>query len=252
MNKSVFKKIKGAKVILKNTYYARHYYHDKLKEDLILLESKNGSDLAGNIFHILKALSPEEYKDYKVCLIVTKEKKADLQQKIEQNQLRPVEYVYLHSKRYYQVVSTAKYIFTDTSMERVYVKKEGQIITNTWHGTPLKNMGQDVENRIYAMGNVQRNLLMADYLVYPNDFMREKMVSAYGLESLYQGTVLCEGYPRNSVFFDANAGSHIRKELGLEGKTLTWDTDDDGNWSENVKGVDDYLVSIRKPKFREI
>ena len=40
MNKSVFKKIKGAKVILKNTYYARHYYHDKLKEDLEKVKSE--------------------------------------------------------------------------------------------------------------------------------------------------------------------------------------------------------------------
>ena len=220
MSKSIVKKIKGAKVILNNTYYAKHYYKDKLDQHLILLESKNGTDLSGNIFHILRALSSEAYADYKVCLIVTKDKKAKLQEKIERNHLRSVEYVYLHSKRYYQVISTAKFLFTDTSMERVYVKKEGQIITNTWHGTPLKNMGQDVENRIYAMGNVQRNLLMADYLIYPNDFMREKMVSAYGLDSLYQGTVLCEGYPRNSVFFDENAGSNIRKELGLEGKKV--------------------------------
>ena len=34
MNKSVFKKIKGAKGILKNTYYVKHYYRDKLKENL--------------------------------------------------------------------------------------------------------------------------------------------------------------------------------------------------------------------------
>lgn len=220
MKNVVKNKINGFKTIMKNTYYAKYYYNAKLKDNLILLESKNGSDLAGNIFHILKALSTEDYKDYKVCLVVSKDKKKVLKDKIEKNHLRHVEYVYLNSRRYYQVISTAKYIFTDTSMERVYVKKEGQIITNTWHGTPLKYMGQDVEDRIYAMGNVQRNLLMADYLVYPNDFMREKMVSAYGLEDLYQGTILCEGYPRNSVFFDANAGSNIRGELGLEGKKV--------------------------------
>ena len=220
MKNVVKNKINGFKTIMKNTYYAKYYYNAKLKDNLILLESKNGSDLAGNIFHILKALSTEDYKDYKVCLVVSRDKKKVLKDKIEKNHLRHVEYVYLNSRRYYQVISTAKYILTDTSMERVYVKKEGQIITNTWHGTPLKYMGQDVEDRIYAMGNVQRNLLMADYLVYPNDFMREKMVSAYGLEDLYQGTILCEGYPRNSVFFDANEGSNIRGELGLEGKKV--------------------------------
>ena len=57
---------------------------------------------------------------------------------------------------------------------------------------------------------------------------------------------------RNNIKRGCNKLAEICKELGLEGKTLTWDTDDDGNWSENVKGVDDYLVSISKSKFREI
>lgn len=217
MKKNLQKRVKN---IIRNTYYAKHYYHDKLDDKAILLESKNGSDLAGNIFHILKELSKDDYKNYKVYLVVVANKKQALQEKVKTNHLRDVTYITLLSKEYFKVISHAKYIFTDTSMERVYIKKEGQIITNTWHGTPLKMMGKHVENRIYAMGNVQRNLLMADYLVYPNDFMREKMVDAYGLQDLYTGTILCEGYPRNSVFFDKNIGQDIKKELGLEDKEV--------------------------------
>lgn len=215
--KTNYKKVKN---LMLNSYYMRQYYNKKIQKNVILLESKNGSDLAGNIFHILKELSTEEYKNYKVYLIVNKAKKDMIHELIQKNGLRQVEYVYINSKQYFRILSTAKYIFTDTSMERVFIKKEGQIITNTWHGTPLKKMGKDVVDRIYAMGNVQRNLLMADYLIYPNDFMREKMVEAYGLQDLYQGKILCEGYPRNSVFFDPSIGSDIRKELGLEGKKM--------------------------------
>ncbi len=203
-----------------NSYYVRHFEKDPLDEKLIMLESKNGGDLAGNIFHILKALSDPAYTDYRVCLIVRKDKRKDLEAMVKDNHLRAVTYVTLHSRKYYRIIARAKYIFTDTSLERVYIKKPGQIITNTWHGTPLKKMGRHVDDRIYAMGNVQKNLLMADYLIYPNDFMRERMVEAYGLQDLYEGTVLCEGYPRNSVFFDKNAGSGIREELGLEGKKV--------------------------------
>lgn len=217
MKKNLRKRVKN---IIRNTYYAKHYYHDKLNDKAILLESKNGSDLAGNIFHILKELSKKEYKDYTIYLVVTDNKKQALHEKIKSNKLRDVIYITIHSNEYYTALSRAKYIFTDTSLERIYIKKEGQIITNTWHGTPLKMMGKHVENRIYAMGNVQRNLLMSDYLVYPNDFMREKMVEAYGLQELYQGTILCEGYPRNSVFFDENVGLDIKKELGLDGKEV--------------------------------
>ena len=57
---------------------------------------------------------------------------------------------------------------------------------------------------------------------------------------------------RDNINRGCNKLAEICKELGLQGKTLTWDTDTDGNWAENVKGVDDYLVSISKSKFREI
>ena len=40
----------------------------------------------------------------------------------------------------------------------------------------------------------------------------------------------------------------ICKSLNIEGKILTWDTDDDGDWAENTKGVDDYLFSLEKNK----
>lgn len=208
------------KAIFRNTYYFHYYYKKKLYDNVILLESKNGSDLAGNIFHILEELTSGDYQDYKICLSCLKRKKADIRGQLELYGIKNVKMIRTNSYRYYKYLAMAKYLFTDTSFQRNYIKKEGQIITNTWHGTPLKKMGRDVLNRVYAMGNVQRNLLAADYLVYPNDYMKEKMVQAYELTQLYQGTILCEGYPRNSVFFDKNAGQHIRKELGLEGKQV--------------------------------
>ena len=36
----------------------------------------------------------------------------------------------------------------------------------------------------------------------------------------------------------------ICRTLKLQGKTLTWDMDEDGDWAEHVKGVDDYLLSL--------
>lgn len=50
---------------------------------------------------------------------------------------------------------------------------------------------------------------------------------------------------RDNISRGCNKLAEICKELGLQGKTLTWDTDTDGNWAENVKGVDDYLVALQ-------
>lgn len=207
--------------LTRNSNYYRYHYHTELKDNLILIESKKGADLAGNMFAILRELLEEEYAGYVIYLSYLYKKDRDyILGMLEHYNLTGVNLVQVKTRKYYKIISTAKYLFTDTSFMLSFVKREGQIITNTWHGTPLKYMGKDVKNRIYAIGNVQRNLMCADYLVYPNEFMKEKMTRAYFLDNLYSGTVLNEGYPRNSCFFDPEVGQNIRTHLGLEGKKV--------------------------------
>lgn len=211
---------KKAKVIILNSYYSFYYYKIRLNKKLILMESKNGGDLAGNMFHILLELSKPEYKEYTVYLSVLESKQVSIQNQLNKYGMGNIRIIRTNSCHYYKYLATAKYLFTDTSFNRSYVKKEGQVITNTWHGTPLKKMGRDIEDRAYGIGNVQRNLLFADYLVYPNEYMKEKMIEAYMLNELYEGTILNEGYPRNSVFFHKELGQDIKRELGLEDKQV--------------------------------
>lgn len=203
-----------------NSRYYRKYYHLPLQEKHILVESKSGGDLAGNMFAILCELAKPEYADYVIHLVYAEKKRDVIFGLLDRYGITGIKLIQFKSKQYYKVLATAKYLFTDTSFLRSYVKRDGQVITNTWHGTPLKYMGVDVKDRIYAMGNVQRNLLYADYLIYPNEYMKEKMVSSYLLTNLYQGTILNEGYPRNSCFFDPEYGRRIRSELGLENKLV--------------------------------
>lgn len=40
--------------------------------------------------------------------------------------------------------------------------------------------------------------------------------------------------------------AEICRELELSAKALTWDTDEDGDWAEHVKGVDDYLYDLKQ------
>ena len=41
---------------------------------------------------------------------------------------------------------TAKYLFNDTSFLWYFVKKEGQVYFNTWHGTPFKTLGKSIKD----------------------------------------------------------------------------------------------------------
>ena len=204
---------------IRGSYY-RNYKRASLKDHYILVESKNGDDIAGNMFSILSELTNQEYQSFHIFLAAKLEKMEQFQELLANNGITNVKIIESGTRKYYKLLATAKYIFLDTSLNRDYMKKDGQIITNTWHGTPLKLMGMQVKDRAYAMGNVQRNLQMADYLVYPNRLMKDIMFKAYCLDNLYQGTVLMSGYPRNSIFFDQKAADSVRKEIGYEDKKL--------------------------------
>ena len=107
---------------------------------------------------------------------------------------------------YYRMLSRAKYLINDSTFPGRFIKKDGQIYLNVWHGTPLKCMGRDNVEERYSMGNVMRNLLMSDYLLFSNVFMEEKMRGAYMLDNLYKGQYIHECYPRNEIFFHPEKG----------------------------------------------
>lgn len=194
--------------------------HGTLKEDCVLLESKNGNDLAGNLFRILKELTTEEYKELKIYLSVRKRSESAIKKLTDACGIYGYQMVRYGSRKYFQLLATAKYLVEDTTFPDKFIKREDQIYLNTWHGTPWKMMGKDEEVGAYAIGNVQKNFLYADYLLYPNEYMKKIMFKAYMLEDLYRGTVLYEGYPRNSIFFDKEQYRAMRETLGIADKQV--------------------------------
>lgn len=217
------------KVRLKLRDLKKHFtleqYYGKLDcipidERSILIESKKGVDLAGNMKAILKELKAPEYGNYQIYVTAKKHLHNKIQTLIEQTGTKNVQIVHMGSKKYYQILSKAKYLFFDTSSVMPYIKKPGQIIINTWHGTPLKKMGKYLPTKANPFGNVQRNLLMADYLVYPNERMRKIMFDAYYLDKAFKGKALMTGYPRNEIFFDAEKARADREKLKESAKKV--------------------------------
>jgi len=201
-------------------YYGKHQ-KSKLNKNLVFLESRNGSDMAGNILYIARELSTNPaYKKLKLCVPAKPHMAGSIKFLLDKYGIKNVKFLREESLHYYKYLSKAKYLVTDTSFPRRFIKKEGQIILNTWHGTPLKNMGRHVKNEVYNMGNVSRNLIFSDYLVFPNEYMKEKMVTAYDLQNLCNATILNEGYPRNSVFFNDDRRAELRKYFSVDDKQV--------------------------------
>lgn len=236
--------------------YTHYYYSNSLHHNYIFIESKNSADLGPNMLYILKELQNSEYSNYRLFLSVVDNKREYISELLRTYHISNVKLIRASSRKYYKYLAISKYLFTDTTFSLAFIKKEGQVIVNTWHGTPLKCMGREVLDRAYAIGNVQRTLLYSDYLVYPNVYMKEKMVDSYMLQGLYQGMILCEGYPRNSVFYQPEAGMQIRKELGLEHKQVimympTWRGTITNKNTEHLLAMTEYYLLPLDEKLTE-
>ncbi|MDQ1607178.1 MAG: CDP-glycerol glycerophosphotransferase [Microbacteriaceae bacterium] len=133
-----------------------------------------------------------------------------------------VRFVRAGSVAYHRALATSGYLVNNATFPPEFGKRPGQVYLNTWHGTPLKRMGYDIEDGVLATANTIRNFLSADYLLAANSFMTEQMYgSAYKLNGVFGGTVIEEGYPRiDRQFLDAAGGSAVRDRLEASGLQL--------------------------------
>ncbi len=203
-----------------SVYYTERYERMRVEEKHILLESKHGEDIGGNIFALLMELQRENYRAFRIFLALEKDLIPKFQELLAGYHINNVTMIEIRSRAYLKALAASKYLITDTSFPPYFIKKQAQVYLNTWHGTPLKAMGRSVPQREYALGNVQRNFLIADYLLYQNEFSKDVFLEDYMIKDLYPGRRLLTGYPRNSVFFQKDRYSQIRREGGLDGRQV--------------------------------
>ncbi|WP_374010018.1 CDP-glycerol glycerophosphotransferase family protein [Leifsonia sp. LS-T14] len=126
-----------------------------------------------------------------------------------------VSFVRYGSAAYYRALATSQYLVNNATFPPDFAKRPGQVYLNTWHGTPLKRMGYDIEDGALATANILRNFVQADYLLSANPFMSEQMYeTGYKLSGVYRGTLVEEGYPRiDRQFLDDRGRETVRRRL---------------------------------------
>lgn len=222
--------IKKIKRLFKNIFnpywrakceYIKYVDDMPIDDKLILLESQHGKEFNGNIFSMIKYLcSAEEYKDYTICLSCTKSSREAFEKKAKQYGIKNLTFLTLSTKEYFKVLASAKYLINDNTFLPFLIKKEGQIYLNTWHGTPLKSLGRKIKNDAVNIGNPQRNFVIADWLLYPNDYTKKHIIEDYMIENISNSKIVMGGYPRNDIFFDDKRRNELRHSLGLEEKKV--------------------------------
>lgn len=200
--------------------YARKHY--RLREDAVFIDSHASSDLGGNLYYIARQIVSGRYGKFKLYISVR-----DLEHLPQNVQLLQREFpsagiklIIQESRAKYYALAVSKYLFTDVQLSRFYVKRPGQVIVQTWHGTPLKKLGYSYAEDVAFTGGQKKSFIMADYILFPNQYTMEHMVESYRLRDNLTGTILLNGYPRNAVFFDRDAGRRLRIQMELENKRV--------------------------------
>lgn len=176
-------------------------YNKPILNTDILFESQKGNDINGNMFYLIKQLrSNKKYDTYNINICVNKNRINEFKNKLDLYNINNYNLVINNSKNYIKHLARDKYLFTDTSFPTYFKKRKEQIYLNTWHGTPLKYLGRNVAYEYYDISNVMKNFLIADYILYPNNYMKEIMVNDYMLD-IRKNNIIMLGYPRNSIFF---------------------------------------------------
>ena len=132
---------------------------------------------------------------------------------------RSVRFVRPGSFAYFRALAIAGFLVNNATFPPEFGKRSGQQYLNTWHGTPLKRMGYDIDASATRVANVIRNFLSADFLLSTGPFMTEHLYEkAHLLSQVYRGRVIEEGYPRvDRQLLDATGVASTRAKLMDEG-----------------------------------
>ncbi|MGI6006458.1 MAG: CDP-glycerol glycerophosphotransferase family protein [Ruminococcus sp.] len=216
--KNVWKKVKP---YLLMSWYTMFFYRAKVKKEWIFIDSVSKKSIGSSMFQIAREITGNEaYGKYHVFIACNNESQDRIKALIQRYQMSRVSLMKKGGFQYAKVAARAGFLFIDGSLPNWYTKREEQILTNTWHGTPLYKLGKDNVRSAYDMGSEQRSLLMADYRLCASDYMKDIMNDAYFADNLFRGKILKLGTPGNVVFFDKERREDLRKQLKLDGKKV--------------------------------
>ncbi len=215
-------RVRDVHVALKRSKYRRSLRSQELDERMVVFETFMGRQYGCNPRGIYEyMISDPRFDDFRLVWVLNDPSKKEMFP-----QLSRAETVTLHSKRYYDVYATAKYVITNSNLDYGITKREGQIFLQTWHGTPLKKLRCDIEaeegNSINSLEEIRSkndlDIVRYDHFLSPSSFASEKFITAFRLRQLGMEDIILEvGYPRNDLLahFDEDFVKETRERLGI-------------------------------------
>lgn len=206
-------------LLYKRLLYCIAKIMEKPDEKTVIFEAFQGRYVACNPKALYEEMkNNEKYKDYKLIWSLRNTERTDL---TGEN----TSIVKFESFQYYLALAKAKYWIFNSNTRPFLKPRAEQVFLQTWHGTPLKKIGCDVEKTGNAMTKFSQinNIYTEEskkisYMISPSEYCTEKFISAFRMRDVNkEDRVLTTGYPRNDFLFKATKEDcvRIKKELNI-------------------------------------
>ena len=211
MKTELINKIKYSKTLYTVYYNIMNIVINSMKlfvetdDKLILFNSFAGRKFDDSPFALFEAMKKDErFKGYKLVWAF---------HDTEQYEVCGAEKIKTDTSEYFRKALKAKVWITNSSFERgLHFKNKNTFYFNTWHGTPIKKMGKDIEND-QSFGEKGKN--STDVMTAQSDFEIDVFSRMFGIPKDH---FLKCGLPRNDILcsYDESLRKEFRNKLGIK------------------------------------
>ena len=207
-------------------YYLKYFFAFSNNDgnQYILFDSYAGKTFGDNPYYIFFKLLNSNYK---LVWVFNNEKMINEFNKTYPNHLA----IKYKSLAHFKYLKKASYWIFNYKTPPYFIKKDSTIFIQTWHGIPLKKLGNDLENTNQTFyRSMQSYQQMAnsysdegkkcDYFISPTSFSSNKFSSAFNFD---KNKIIESNYPRNELLLNHTSSDikKIKEELNIsEGKKI--------------------------------
>ncbi|MBJ6137356.1 glycosyltransferase [Marinobacter litoralis] len=226
--------------------YLRGFYRLEVEEDLAFFDCFWGRKIGGDPYALYREMVRQNPS---LRCIWVRNPGVGIPDDVSGNPR--VSFVEHGSRQYADALLRARYLVCNSNFLPMFVKRPGQLFVNTWHGTPLKTLGLDINQPVNLSLNTQRNFNIADFIPLSGAYERRYIVDAYGGAG-FKENVYEVGAPRLDLTLSAD-GIALRRELGVPAKRKvilyapTWR----GSIEDVSAQVDDQVNAVKVLKEQE-
>lgn len=193
-----------------NKYLYRHkYINESLEDNFVVFESFRGQNYSDSPKYIYEYLAKNYPNKYTFIWVLN-----DSSIKLPYGGIK----IKRFTKKYAYYLAKSKYLVFNVRQPLWFRKREGQILLQTWHGTPLKRLVFDQEEVTAATPSYKAQFFRQkqewDYLIAANAFSSTVFRSCF----MYDGEMLEVGYPRNDLLNAPNReelATRIKEKLQI-------------------------------------